>query len=100
VSLRSCLAVVACLALGALGPTESRADFALAAACSGCHAGPANEATEGIVSLDGRDAETIAALFLRYKTETDGGTVMHRLARGYSDEEIAAIAAYLAAEGN
>lgn len=88
--------VAVCLALGALGPMESRADAAIAAACSGCHAGPA----EGIVSLEDRDAKTIAGLLMQYKAEPDGGTVMHRLARGYSDEEIAAIAAYLAAEEN
>jgi cytochrome c553 len=30
-----------------------------------------------------------------YKSETSGTTVMHRLARGYTDEDIALIAAYL-----
>lgn len=30
-----------------------------------------------------------------YKTEESGTTVMHRLARGYTDEDIALIAAYL-----
>lgn len=84
------------LVLSALGPVESRADAALAAACSGCHAGPA----EGIASLEDRDAETIVRLLLQYKAEPQGWTVMHRLARGYSDEQVKAVAAYLAAEGN
>ncbi len=91
--------VAACLALAALGPTESQADgtgraATLAAACSGCHAGPA----VGIVSLKDRDTASLISLLQRYKAEPDGGTVMHRLARGYSDAEVKAIAAYLAAE--
>ncbi|MFN3233589.1 MAG: c-type cytochrome [Alphaproteobacteria bacterium] len=67
--------------------------MSLAAACSGCHAGFA----EGIVSLDGMDAETIAASLLSYKAAADGTSVMHRLARGYSEEDVRAIAAFLAA---
>ena len=93
-------AVAAVLALGAFGATVSWADgtgrvASLAAACSGCHAGPA----KGIVSLKGMDAETMSAALMAYKADAKGGTVMHRLARGYSDEEVKAIAAYLAAEG-
>lgn len=30
-----------------------------------------------------------------YKTEESGTTVMHRIARGYTDDDIALIAAYL-----
>lgn len=101
---RVAAATLSLLALGTFGIPESRADdpddgigraASLAAACSGCHAGPA----EGIVSLEGRDAETIVASLLAYKAETGDSTVMHRLARGYSDEEVRAIAAYLGAEG-
>ncbi|KCZ94123.1 c-type cytochrome [Hyphomonas johnsonii] len=33
-----------------------------------------------------------------YKYDPDGTTVMHRLARGYSDEQIAMISDYLATE--
>ena len=62
---------------------------ALAASCSGCHAGGA------IVSLDDWDAEQIEASLSAYRVDEAGTTVMHRLARGYSEGEVRAIAAYL-----
>ncbi|MEO0467143.1 MAG: hypothetical protein AAF216_11435 [Pseudomonadota bacterium] len=62
----------------------------LAASCSGCHA-----AGDAIVSLDGLGADAFAASLTRYRTE-GGSTVMHRLVRGYSDEQVQAIAEYLA----
>jgi cytochrome c553 len=68
---------------------------ALAAACSGCHA-PAE--TDAIPSLEGWSAEALAASLTALKAYAGGSTVMHRLARGYSDEEIATIAGYLGEE--
>lgn len=65
---------------------------ALSATCSGCHAGPGT----AIVTLDGLDAETLSFAMRRYKSEADGTTVMHRLARGYSDADIDAVSVYLA----
>lgn len=70
--------------------TDAGAQLALA--CSGCHS-----ATSGtIVSLDGYTREALENRLLQYKTEADGTTVMHRLARGYSDEDIAEVSAALA----
>ncbi len=66
----------------------------LASACSGCHSG----SSAGIVSLDGYAEDALQQGFLRYKSEDEGTTVMHRIARGYSDEEIAMISAYIAGE--
>jgi len=59
----------------------------LVQACSGCHS-----ADNRVISnlKDWSDREISEAL-LRYKTE-DGTTVMHRLARGYSIEDIETIA--------
>ncbi len=65
----------------------------LAASCSGCH----HRAGQALVSLEGRDAAAITALLLAYKHE-DGMTVMHRIARGYGDADLAAIAAVLAGD--
>lgn len=66
----------------------------LAVTCSGCH----SDQSGGIVSLTGYSEAALRTAFQRYKTEPDGTTVMHRLARGYSDENIAAISAYLATQ--
>ncbi|MEM9055248.1 MAG: hypothetical protein AAGB16_07975 [Pseudomonadota bacterium] len=67
----------------------------LSMACSGCH----SEAGGAIVSLDSYTEEMLRDAFARYKAEADGTTVMHRLARGYSDEDIDLISAYLGADG-
>lgn len=63
---------------------------ALAVACSGCHAAGNSEMRQ----LEGLSAETIAERLAVYQSEAAGGTVMHRLARGYSDSDIVEITAY------
>ena len=64
---------------------------ALAMTCTGCHV-PSGEA---IPSLEGWSEEVLQARLFLYKSETDGTSVMHRLMRGYEDNDIAAISAYL-----
>ena len=65
---------------------------ALTAACGGCH----YSTGEAIPSLDGWTADELQARLMLYKFDADGTSVMHRLMRGYSDEDIASISAYLA----
>ena len=67
----------------------------LSTACSGCH----SDLGGAIASLSTLSEAALIESLIRYKTEADGTTVMHRLARGYSDEEIALIAAYLGQQG-
>ena len=67
----------------------------LALACSGCH-GPSGGA---IVALDGYSKAELSTALTLYKSDEDGTTVMNRLMRGYSAEDIEAISAYLAEEG-
>ncbi len=66
----------------------------LSSVCSGCHA----EGGTALVSLQGRTAQDLEMALLAYKNTPEGSTVMHRLARGYTDEELSAVAAYLGAE--
>ena len=68
----------------------------LAATCSGCHRATPTEA-DGIPSLTGLTADEIAARLLAYKRGEAQGTLMPRLARGYSDAQIALLAATLGA---
>ena len=63
----------------------------LATACSGCH----SDQNGAIASLATYSEAELQDALARYKAETDGTTVMHRLARGYSDEDIALVSAYL-----
>jgi len=57
----------------------------LAVTCSGCHSANGDV----VVSLDGYGAEALRSALITYRSEVDGVTVMHRLARGYSDDDIA-----------
>jgi len=66
-----------------------------AASCSGCHAGNARVDTP-VPPLAGRSASDIATAMAEYKSGTRKGTIMDRIAKGFSDAETQAIAAWYA----
>jgi cytochrome subunit of sulfide dehydrogenase len=75
---------------------SDEADVALlAAACSGCHA---KTAEDGFPQIYGLPAVEIREALLSLKADTREGTVMNRMAKGYSDEEIGLLADYLSAQ--
>lgn len=78
------------------GPAAASAPPPGAAACSGCHAVPAREGA-AMPSLVGLDAERIAAAMLAYRRGEGAPTVMDRIARGFTEAEIRAIADWIAA---
>ena len=68
-----------------------------AAACSGCH--PAStRVTSPVPRLAGRDAAAIVKAMQDFRSGTRAGTVMDRIAKGFTDEEIQAIAAWYATQ--
>ena len=67
-----------------------------AASCSGCHAVPARAAA-AIPPLAGRAPEAIAAAMLAFRRGEGAPTVMDRIAHGFTEAEIRAIAAWVAA---
>ena len=69
----------------------------LAAACASCHA--TNGASRaGMPALAGRDPAEIARLMQDFRSGKRPATVMQQIARGYTDEQVDAIAAYFAAQ--
>jgi cytochrome subunit of sulfide dehydrogenase len=64
-----------------------------AAACSGCHAANTRVDT-AVPSLIGRSAAGIVEQMQAFKTGQRPATVMDRIAKGFTDAEIAAIAAW------
>lgn len=68
-----------------------------AASCANCH-GTNGMAQPGMEPLAGLRKEDIASKMLDFKNGRKPATVMHQLAKGYSDEQIQAIAAYFAAQ--
>ena len=68
-----------------------------AASCSGCHA--ANPRAETPVPpLVGRPAADITSQMIAFKAGQRPGTIMDRIAKGYSEDEIRAIAAWYEAQ--
>jgi cytochrome subunit of sulfide dehydrogenase len=64
-----------------------------ASSCSGCHAANPNVDT-AVPSLIGRSAAGIVEQFQAFKSGARPGTVMDRIAKGFTDSEIAAVAAW------
>jgi cytochrome c553 len=67
-----------------------------AAACANCH-GTMGKAEPGMESLAGKDKDELLQKMLDFKTGKKPATIMHQLSKGYSDEQLAQIAAYFAA---
>jgi cytochrome c553 len=68
-----------------------------ALSCSGCH--PAGRAAQTTVPrLIGRNPADIVAAMQAFKTGQNPATVMDRIAKGFSDDEVKAIAAWYGAQ--
>ncbi len=68
-----------------------------AASCSGCHAAGAVPASP-VSRLYGRNAGDIVTAMTGFRDGSLPATVMNRIAKGFSDDEVRAIAAWLAAQ--
>jgi sulfide dehydrogenase cytochrome subunit len=68
-----------------------------ATSCSGCHAPSASVETK-VPPLRGRVPAEIVAAIQAFRSGERLSTVMGRLAKGFSDDETRAIAAWLAAQ--
>ncbi len=69
-----------------------------AASCANCH-GTLGQALAPMQSLAGSPKEVIVQRMMDFKSgKVPSATIMHQLAKGYSDEQIVAIAAYFAAQ--
>jgi sulfide dehydrogenase cytochrome subunit len=69
----------------------------LAATCANCHG--TNGVSRGEVpSLAGAAAETTIAKMAAYKSGAQTATVMHQIAKGYTDDQIKQLAGFFAAQ--
>ncbi len=66
-----------------------------ASSCSGCHAVRAT-ASSSVPKITGRDAAEILKLMAAFRDGSRPSTVMGRIAKGFSDDELRPIAAWLA----
>ena len=69
--------------------------LAMAANCAPCH-GTGGRAAPGttVPGLAGRDSGDIRDAMIQFKEGKRGATVMHQIAKGFTDAEIAAMAEY------
>lgn len=85
---------------GALAQSAQELNIrSLAATCANCH-GTNGKAQDGsaVVSLAGLPKDYIVAQMAAFKSGARPATVMHQLAKGYSDAQIEQIAGYFAAQ--
>ena len=68
-----------------------------AASCSGCHPASARVASP-VPRLNGLDRAAIVRAMQEFRSGQRTGTVMDRIAKGFTDEEIQAIAAWYATQ--
>jgi cytochrome c553 len=93
-------AALATPALPALSQTPDALYVAsLAATCANCH-GTQGRTVEGstVPALAGTPRETMSTQLKAFKSGARSGTIMHQLAKGYSDAQIEQLAAYFAAQ--
>lgn len=69
---------------------------ATAVTCWGCH-GPSGSSNGATPSLKGLPASHIKSQMMAFKSGARPATIMNRIAKGYSDGEIAAMADYIGA---
>lgn len=95
--LRSFFLGFALSACGLMASAEasSTATAAMAEACFGCH-GPNGQGVSGGAAITGRDKAELAATLIAFRNNERPGTIMGRIARGYSDAELAAIVEFIA----
>ena len=93
---RALLTMAAC-ALVQAGPAWAAEPPAGASSCSGCHAVSSTVDTP-VPRLFGRKADELSVVMREFKAGTRPSTVMGRLAKGFSDEEIATLAAWFAGQ--
>ena len=68
-----------------------------AAACANCH-GTDGRAQSGMEALAGKDKDELLQKLLDFKSGRKPATIMHQLSKGYTDEQLAQIAGYFAAQ--
>jgi len=89
--IRPIIAAIGLLVAGSCYAEIEAQAQAIALNCRNCHAADSSE----IPTLTDMSAEQINRMLLDYKSDKLPATLMPRIAKGYSDEELKAVADYL-----
>lgn len=70
----------------------------LAAACATCHGTDGRAVTKDVNPLAGLAQDQFIGRMTAFRNGTRPATVMHQISKGYTDQQIAQLAAYFAAQ--
>jgi cytochrome subunit of sulfide dehydrogenase len=94
--MRRTIAAAALLCISCGAPAQDAQK--LAAACAICHGTDGRAVTKDVVPLAGLPREHIASQMRAFRDGQRPATVMHQIAKGYTDAQIDAMAAWFAAQ--
>jgi cytochrome c553 len=87
---------LAMLPLGAAA--QETAARSLAASCAACHGSEGRSVSKEVIALAGLPKEHIVSQMKAFRDGARPATVMHQLAKGYTDAQIDLVASYFAAQ--
>jgi cytochrome subunit of sulfide dehydrogenase len=91
---RFAFSVVTCALLTTFQPVQAQNVAYMAANCANCHGTNGNAQGTGSWPLAGKSKSYLIEQMAGFKSGTRQATIMHQIAKGYSDEQIAAMAEY------
>jgi sulfide dehydrogenase cytochrome subunit len=95
--MRRIIAITA-LAAAAFSVNAQESGRNLAAACAICHGTAGRAVTKDVIPLAGLPREHIATQMRAFRDGQRPATVMHQIAKGYTDAQIDAMAAWFASQ--
>jgi cytochrome c553 len=98
IALRRCAAMIALAGTAGLAQAQdTNLARNLAATCANCH-GTNGHARGDMRPLAGMSVEKIVAMLADFKGGNQPATIMHQIAKGYTDEQIRLVAGFFAAQ--
>jgi len=98
VDARRAVAALLLMAAGAAAAQDAQLARNLAAVCANCHGTDGHARGDLIKPLAGLPAERVVSAMVGFRSGALPATVMHQIARGFTDEQVKAIASYYAAQ--
>jgi sulfide dehydrogenase cytochrome subunit len=96
--MRRTIAITVALAAAAFSVNAQESGRNLAAACAICHGTEGRAVTKDVIPLAGLPREHIATQMRAFRDGQRPATVMHQIAKGYTDAQIDAMAAWFATQ--
>jgi len=87
------------LSVAALAADPDHPGAQLASVCAACHRLDSDDHTAGISPIAGIEPERLAGMMRAFQLDAQKNDIMHAVSLTLSDDEITAVASYLAALG-